>query len=220
MYIAIDVETSGVDPLRHQILEIAAVAWDSDDINTCSYFRRTVDPRWGGSYIYSTGDIVGEPRALIMNQRLIKEIGEGEAFSPREVSKQFRNWCTFKGPLHAVGLNFGGFDWQFLKQFPDFPKELFGYRFVEIGSLLATKNGPVSAGPALGATAEKHGIEGRPHEALFDARCTLAFFVDHLNAKDQPRMDTDNLRGRTFTSSRDNLTTYQMMNSMYTLGDR
>ena len=206
MFISIDVETSGIDPLRHQILEIGAVAWDHEDVNQCSFFRATIDPRWGGqSKLYGNEDIVGEPRALIMNQRLLKDIGEGNGFSAKEVSKQFRNWATWNTPLNAVGLNYGGFDHQFLKQLPDWPLELFGHRFTEVGSLFVTNDGPVSGTEAMSAAAERHGIEGRPHEALFDAKCALAVLMDHLKPE----------APRTFASDPSTLTTYQLVNNIY-----
>ena len=217
MFISIDVETSGVDPQQHQILEIAAVAWDHEDINECSFFRATVDPRFGRQEgRYGSGNIVGEPRALIMNQRLLKDIGEGNGFASKEISQQFRNWATWETPLNAVGLNYGGFDHQFLKFFPDWPLELFGYRFTEVGSLFVTNEGPVSGTAAMSDAAERHGIEGRPHEALFDAKCALAILMDHLADKSVTEtVDERKLSNKTFASDPSTLTTYQLVNNIY-----
>lgn len=167
-YVAIDIETTGLDPEHHQILEFAAVAWTSDapvqDLPCMAY---VVEP---------VGDIVGSPYALSMNKRLLDLISKGHCQPLSRILYEFRVFLEFSGvtpnnKVHLVGANVGSFDLQFLKLDSNWPKDLIHYRNFEVGSAYATKKGI----PSLSRFLVPDGLTGSTHEALYDARLALHY---------------------------------------------
>lgn len=184
MYVALDVETTGLDAQKHQVLQIGAVALTHTDINQCETFSVFVDPTQGPKTGVYGQDIVGEPYALAMNSWILDELAGGAGIPAMEATDRLTAWLSQFDPqnesarfINTVGVNFGSFDWQFLKNLPFFPTKFFGYRHTEVGSRFATPFGPVSMTERFKQIAEKHNIEGQAHEAVFDARCTLAALV-------------------------------------------
>jgi oligoribonuclease (3'-5' exoribonuclease) len=174
-YIALDLETTGLDVDNHQILEIGAVFNDFNrPIIACDVFCRTIHPR---------GDIVGNPYALAMNAALLQRIADGEGVDIDAACKDFRQWLeingiTSKNKATLVGKNVGSFDWQFLRHELDFPVELIDYRILDIGSMYATPYGIRGQAELCAATAKQHDIPGAEHTAVFDARVSLALARD------------------------------------------
>ena len=169
-YISIDIETTGLDPERHQILEIAAVYNNQGvDVMECPHFQAIVDP----------GEIIGEPHALNMNARLIERLANGEGDLPAVVVSNLMGWVetiqshTGIDRFHLVGKNVGSFDLQFLKRMPCWDKDYFSYRHLEVGSIYSTPEGISGQSDLHTAVAADAKIEGSPHEALYDARVSL-----------------------------------------------
>ncbi len=124
-YVSLDLETSGSDPLRHQVLELAAVVEDTRHprpLEELPTFRRLlVHP-----------EIVGTPGALVLNARLLAELadpalGPAERCPPAEVLPQLRGFLLAQGfrpdPKDQVrfvlaGKNVAVFDLLFLQQLP------------------------------------------------------------------------------------------------------
>lgn len=124
---SIDLETTGLRPDRHQILEFGCVLFDTGytgPLQTMPKFQ----------YRIYHHEIIGEPVALRMNAKLIeamsyqdpKNFSEGWGFIDA-LPIAFRYWLGAKGlpsdaegrvKLHPAGKNFGSFDSQFLKQVP------------------------------------------------------------------------------------------------------
>lgn len=173
MYISVDIETTGLDPDRHQILEIGAVAWVDD---RCISMQPTFN-----RYIRPEGDIVGSPYALAMNMRLLEKLKSGGGISIQGALKSFRDWCSELGASNAnkatlVGKNFGSFDLQFLRRHVDWPSHLFTYRNLEVGSLYATREGIPKLEDCIGEEEMRHFgnvFPGEPHEAVYDAAMAL-----------------------------------------------
>lgn len=128
-YVSIDIETSGLFPEHHQILEFAAVIDDtllpSIPIEELPTFRR----------IIRTDRISGHPRALAMNANLITSIAHAmESNEKREdfcgvalLANHFAKFLTDNGweksksqkfEFVAAGKNFSGFDRAFLDAVP------------------------------------------------------------------------------------------------------
>lgn len=169
MYVALDIETTGLDPQRHQVLEIAMVADVRDMcVRDCPAFHEVIAP---------DGDIVGHPRALVMNQNLLKNISDGyPALTMEATMSKLRAWLRELpiGPLYLLGKNVGSFDRPFMKQVEEWPDDWFSYRTLDIGSLYATHNQILGQTDLLGTIPQDFAIPGQEHEALFDARCSLA----------------------------------------------
>lgn len=133
-YISVDLETTGLDPDRHQILEIGAIFDDTEDRTTpekdLPRLRIVILPSIAGN-----GDITGSPEALIMNAGLIREIAEVRAdpskkrpgtiyCQPERVSETMALWLRELGfgkypgfdGITAAGKNFAGFDRRFLEK--------------------------------------------------------------------------------------------------------
>ena len=168
-YISIDIETTGTDDQRHQVLEIAAVYNQQGvDVMSCPHFQALVDP----------GEIIGEPYALNMNARLLERLAKEEVDSPAVVMTSLMDWVSdiqhhFDiDRFHLIGKNVGSFDYQFLKRMPCWEEAYFSYRHLEIGSLFSTPGG-ISGQSDLYATRSVGTIKGREHEALYDARVSL-----------------------------------------------
>lgn len=169
MYLSIDIETTGLKPECHQVLEVAAVLdWDRP-LMDCPTFHMIVDP----------GDIVGTPYALAMNAELLRAIADGDGVRPLTFTDRFHDWlmCNGVSPDNKVtllGKNVASFDWQFLRRMPSFPTACVNYRFLDIGSLYATRDGIDGQSELADVLAKDLDIPGKPHEALYDARVSLA----------------------------------------------
>jgi len=169
-YIAIDIETTGTNEERHQVLEIAAVYnQQGTPVMDCPHFQTLVDP----------GEIIGDAYALNMNARIIQRLVDGEGGHRVDVMSSLMEWVDYIqhrfgiSRFHLIGKNVGAFDLQFLKRIPNWRKGYFSHRHLEIGSLFSTPEGIDSQSDLYTALAEDAKIEGAPHEALFDARVSL-----------------------------------------------
>lgn len=128
-YFSIDIETTGIDPEKHQILEVGAIFEDTDkqlSFDEIPKFHRILSP---------PSDIIGTPFALNMNQRILKILSSDKLCTENRVTtydsfiKQFINWIkevnNGNNKINCAGKNFAGFDKQFLeKNFPLFKSEI------------------------------------------------------------------------------------------------
>jgi oligoribonuclease (3'-5' exoribonuclease) len=168
-YLAIDIETTGLNPTLHQIIEIGAVLnINGTPIMECPSFEMLV----------KHGTIVGSPKALKMNSALIERMANGEGTQVGDVGDRLYDWLhnlcrTYRiNQFHLLGKNVGSFDRPFLEKLYDWPFDLFSYRYLEIGSMYATPEG--MQGQAELSKQFKGIFPGGEHEALFDARVSLA----------------------------------------------
>lgn len=166
-YLAIDIETTGLNPNTCQVLEIGAVLNDfSKPLLECETFEYTIHH----------DNIKGEPQALAMNHRLLEAIANGRGVRAEYAMRGLANWLQDRGipKFHLLGKNVGSFDLQFLEKLPGWPDWLTHYRCLEVGTLFATVEG-IAGQEKLGPmVAERLKIPGSPHEALYDARVSLA----------------------------------------------
>jgi oligoribonuclease (3'-5' exoribonuclease) len=168
MYIAVDIETTGLDPDDNQILEVGAVLHvPGVSIMECPAFRQAI--------FHET--IIGHHYALTMNADLIANMDrDGVALSV--AMKNFFQWLDREaatGRHNMVGANVGSFDRQFLKNAPGWVDQAFAHRHLEVGSMFATEEGIPSQHDLWMKHKDKiETIVGNEHEALFDARVSLA----------------------------------------------
>jgi oligoribonuclease (3'-5' exoribonuclease) len=154
--IAIDIETTGLDSEKHQILEFAAVA------ETGEHFHRII--RYDDY-------VISEYCMRLHKQLLIEFLNDPLAIPIGALGWQFENWLGTIGSVidnyDVVGVNFAGFDGLFLKKVPGFPK--WNYRVLDLGSLYFDGR-------------RKPGLEeiepiDNAHRALPDARATMRGFL-------------------------------------------
>lgn len=142
-YVSVDIETTGLDPNKNQIIEFAAVIEDTENIKPIEelpYFSKLVLHKE-----YTWNSI-----AARMNQDIWKEIQEieeeqGKIFTMNRRSGDkwiipdvlFIEFSYFlnahlgqKQQIVAAGKNFGAFDLQFLKKLPD-SEVVFHHRFID-----------------------------------------------------------------------------------------
>jgi len=128
-FLSIDIETTGLDPQKNQILEFGAIAIDT----SCGNVPYVDDFR----AVFVHKELTGNPIALTMNSELIEEIGllvESKDFdfdflndvnpnkvcvrSSEEFQKYFDQWLGsigFTERLTLAGKNLASFDLKFLE---------------------------------------------------------------------------------------------------------
>lgn len=171
-FAALDIETTGRDPQRHQVLEIRCVVetdWRTA-VDELPSFRRLVNP----------GEIVGEPQALVMNQRLLKELADNPETPPLDlqlIDLMGFIWNHFAhgANLTFAGKNVGAFDIAFLKRSSQWSLIRHKHRFIDVGNLFWRPETDAAL-PDLGACRERAGLHlsARPaHDALADCKTVI-----------------------------------------------
>lgn len=183
-YCVIDIETTGLDPLTCDILQVAAVVEDTalplkplKQMPSISFFVR-------GRDLYT-----GEPFALSMNHRLFKRISEVGANERADVGPILRSFVEEEGKIEGkvicAGKNFAGFDKQFLLQTPGFAKHfLMHHRTIDPMPLYLRPDDSVP--PDLDECLRRAGVNmerfaAQRHEALFDCYCVVQALRYALN---------------------------------------
>ena len=124
-YVSIDLETTGLRPDRHQIIEFGAVIENTHkqiDLQDLPRFKRIV----------KHADYTGQAFALNLNARIFQELvspsGAAIVCTAQELAGQFKDFllnngfeAAEKGYIHiqAAGKNFATFDLLFLNQLPN-----------------------------------------------------------------------------------------------------
>ncbi len=138
-YLSIDIETTGLDPEKHQILEFVAVFDDLENprpITELPTFHRMI--RWND---YTINDF-----CLRLHKELLNEIQNHvqnieKIITIDELGPQFLVWLRSVDVgqnYNVAGQNFAGFDGLFLKKVPNFPPWF--YRVIETGTLYLRKD--------------------------------------------------------------------------------
>lgn len=177
IYTSIDIETTGIDPYLHQVIEFAAIVEDTSKqlpFEKIPKFHFVVRPY---------GDIIGQPIALSMNKRIFDILGNPKSSSidiitPDELSRTFGQWIktnviskTVDNRLTVAGKNFGTFDKLFLEKLPDWKESVpsFHQRIIDPGTLYCdfTKDEVI---PNTEECMKRAGlIQENAHNALYDA---------------------------------------------------
>jgi oligoribonuclease (3'-5' exoribonuclease) len=134
-YCAMDIETTGLDPERCQVLEVACVVetdWTTP-VEMLPAFRALIDP----------GELIcGEPFALQMNARLLGELYDArKSGRTADLGGNIIDLSGFlerhfgKSPVTIAGKNFGAFDYRFLSRCPQWKLIRHKHRFIDVGSM-------------------------------------------------------------------------------------
>jgi oligoribonuclease len=162
-YVSIDIETTGLDPDYCQILQFAAVIENTQlqtPLNQLPSFVRWIDHP----------DLQFEKQAMRMhlNSDLVQEWLQSNPIPVDQFMLEYRDWLGQYGlskPVYA-GKNIGGFDIQFLRRLPGWPKHCHRYLdpaayYIEPGD---------EAPPDLKTCLQRCGIEKEvTHDAYQDA---------------------------------------------------
>lgn len=168
MILALDLETTGLDPDYCQIIEIAAIA-DIDPnvcINDLPTFHRLVDH----------GRFSGEATALAINHEIFFQLSIGVGQPVNNVQTAFDEFLKcYTGTYSVLGQNAAGFDLQFLRRWShSYP---FHHRVFDLGNLYYDREYDGDKLPGLSVCLDRAGFETTvTHRALDDARQTLRAF--------------------------------------------
>ncbi len=166
--VSIDIETTGLDPLKHRVLEVGAVIFSTK----------------GGVYIKSNWLLEYPDQETLpvspFCAKLHTQSGLWDRFLTRDkciipakdFSSHFSQWLRINnlvGPYTAAGKNFGSFDLQFLKQLPEFDSYVkLRHRCFDPSILYMKPDDEVI--PSLDVCCERAGIvKQTDHTALGDA---------------------------------------------------
>lgn len=155
-FVSVDLETTGLEPERDQILEVAAITDDGKQFHRIVHWTR----------------VEGHPIAMAMNARLMESISNpARSLGIRDVILDLEKWLeqwTGRKPAKATaaGKNFGSFDLQFLLR-AGLRKETFRHRCLDPASWFAIAEDEVL--PDLKTCVERAGVPWALHEAFGDA---------------------------------------------------
>jgi len=194
-YVSIDLETSGLDPEKNQILEFGAILEDTDK---CLGFDEI--PKF--SCIIEHKEIVGQPIALNMNVRIINILSslwmakkEDRAairkkfniIGKDELVSNFLNWLapyfatkenscedlqlySYDFVLNIAGKNYASFDGRFLEKIPVWKEMVkYSHKIIDPATLYVDWNKDENL-PSLDECLKRAGIEKTvTHTAVEDA---------------------------------------------------
>lgn len=130
-YVSIDLETTGTNPSRHQIIEFGAVIENTKkdiELENLPRFKRIV----------KHPEYTGQAFAFNLNARIFQELvqptGAAQICEAHELAGQFKEFLINNGFeandekgsvwLIAAGKNFAAFDLAFLKSLPNWHKHI------------------------------------------------------------------------------------------------
>ena len=165
-YVSIDIETTGLNPDKHQILEFGAVIDDGSPIDECPTFR----------YIVKHDQICGDPYALAMNQELLYEMANPGTtmFGIENLFTQFNAWLHVQGLTEKIvvaGKNYANFDLRFLEKLVGWNTIEFDHRIIDVGNLYWRPSEDGAYLPPMGKCLKRAGLDPTvTHHAIDDAK--------------------------------------------------
>jgi hypothetical protein len=166
IFCAIDLETTGLNPHRDQILEIGAALFTMDGV-FATFETLVKHDRYEG-----------DPFALQMNAALLKELADGGGVAQCTAIVDLQMWLTAHGAVkpYPVGFNVGPFDLQFLSAAN--AGGLFHHRAIELGTVFRDLDGV----PRTSNSVVKEYLGGDvAHRALQDALDAAELYIGHTN---------------------------------------
>lgn len=172
-YFSLDIETTGLDPQRHSILEIGVVYDDLTDPNHDIYDRRN----WC-SILFEPNGLVYDVDAMKMNLELINNITSLERIfrhNQKSGCNTLIRWlCEMQIKFGIkefifAGKNCATFDLRFIETISDGFRETISYKYVLDPSILYMKKDDVKV-PNMAICSERAGVvNNKPHSAVYDA---------------------------------------------------
>lgn len=159
IFVAIDVETTGLSPIANELIEISAIKYDGQ--NKIDTFTSLIKPK--AKIPYYITNITGITNEMVKNSPYIEEI--------------MPNLIKFIGENPIVAHN-ANFDYKFIQNYSNnaFSKNKL-IDTVQIGRILY----PNLANHKLGTIAKYIGItEDGFHRAEFDCECCAKIYMEYL----------------------------------------
>lgn len=164
---SIDVETTGLDPEKAELLSVGCVIFDT----AYPEYAPDVEVEFFVRHDY----LIGHPTALVMNIELIKHCQDTDRLILKEIGDKLLS--IFSRHLRVVfaGKNFASFDRLFLEaNIHTWPKIQAhgGHRTLDPGSMYMLRGDP--SPPNLRDCCVRAGVKFDPdlaHTALYDAQC-------------------------------------------------
>ena len=166
-YVAIDIETTGLNPERCQVIELAAVVetdWHTP-VEQLPTFHRFVNP----------GDeIRGEAYALWMNANILLQTKDAADLHGNLIDLgAFVREFFGERSVTIAGKNFGAFDYRFLSRNEGWRFVRHKHRFIDVGNLYWNPATDVDL-PALKECQIRAGVPHREeHRAVDDCRAVI-----------------------------------------------
>jgi DNA polymerase III epsilon subunit-like protein len=187
-YVSIDIETTGLDPQKCQILQIGAVIEDTNRVIPLDQLAKF-------NCIVEHQEYVGQPTALAMNAKILKVLGDMERLVDKEervnyrkvnnivpvgmVAQSFSMWLIANGfkatetgavKINAAGKNFATFDKLFLQNIIGWTSKIqMRQRIIDPAILFVDWINDDSL-PNLNSCIRRAGLDGEvSHDALDDA---------------------------------------------------
>lgn len=174
-FLALDLETTGLDRERDQVLQIGAVAYgDGDPAEFSTIIRHE--------------RVSGHPHAMVMNAELLGCIANGEGMTPVAAWRAFTSFIYAHTALefYLVGFNVGSFDrilaTRDLESYGFSTLERAHHRCVELGSLYAKIGGTPAGSREL---CERLLGRDLKHDALQDARDAMLLHLAWIRGEDR-----------------------------------
>lgn len=168
-FLSVDLETTGQNPLEHDILEVAMVLYDTS-------VEVTGEEPFYHTFVRSTKQI-WEPGTLMFHLPRMAYFYHGCQNSPitrSMLATDMRKWLDglfgVNGRPTVAGKNFGSFDLGFLRRMPGWTN-MFSSRILDLGPLCL-----------------EPGDTGVPDSANCFARCGLGAVVAHTALEDARRV--------------------------------
>lgn len=187
IYVSIDIETTGLNPESHQILQIGAVIEDTATVKPLSELPKI-------SLTLEHEEYVGQPTALSMNSWILDILSRVDRLNKEDrleyrkqkgivpvglAAKQFHLWLLQNGfkkeesgqiKITAAGKNFGTFDKLFLQKLPLWSSQVQIKQRVIDPAVLCTEWTEDEDLPNLNTCIKRLGLIGEvTHDAVQDA---------------------------------------------------
>lgn len=162
LFLVCDLETTGLDPIRNQILEMYCIYWDTKTDNESRFHR-----------VIRYDELVGHPKALAMNHSLTERIAnDGLLFNLSDCSEHFHDFYNtlYPSPPTLVSKN-TAFETGFLKS--HFPWIKLDFRMIDPTSCFLLKQD--DRPPGLATCMERAGIKSLEPRHTAKADCENLF---------------------------------------------
>lgn len=170
-YLSLDLETTGLDPLKHKIVEFGAVFDNGKPIDELPTFRRIIFQE----------DAIWSIYCLNLHKHwyydaVIQKPEHPELSKPGSLMREFLDWYYGQSDqkIMLAGKNVGAFDLQFIKQLPDYNPRDFRHRTLDPTMYYILPEDKVP--PDLKTCMLRAGLpydEKLAHTALYDAKCVV-----------------------------------------------
>lgn len=189
IFLSIDLETTGLDPHSHQIIEFGAVLEDTNNIKPLEEL-----PTYHAYVTHKGGNLTGNVFALNLNAGIIEKLKNQKELANvynyvkvDDLADDFLFWLHSQGfelftnyegtdkeykstTINVAGKNFAGFDKQFLNKVPGFSEKIRIRSRVIDPAVLYTNWDSDNALPSLDECKQRANIDGVvTHLAVDDA---------------------------------------------------